>query len=259
MLQIKSFLLIALVLIILGSCTSGAKTNASGSDSELLKTDSSKTLLQTELDAKKANWVANASEEKKRIYAEGIAAVENSGILQSAAQVGDTAPNFTLNTITNKQVTLYDALMEGPVVLTWYRGGWCPYCNMTLHRLQEELPYIQAEGASLIALSPERLEDMSATQDKHQLTFDVASDLGNKVGKQFGVVFKLTDEVAKIYQENYDLHTYNGDESDELPLAATYIIGKNGVIQYAFLNADYRNRAEPFEIVEQLKLLRKKK
>ncbi|MEZ4804401.1 MAG: peroxiredoxin-like family protein [Bacteroidia bacterium] len=259
MLKTKSLLFYALVLLLIGSCNSGNKTNVKQSRSDTETSDSVKTLLQDELNAKKANWAAKASEEKKRIYAEGIAAVENSGILQTAVQVGDTAPNFTLNTITNKELTLYDALMEGPVVLTWYRGGWCPYCNMTLHRLQEELPYIQAEGASLIALSPERMEDMSATQDKHQLTFDVASDIGNKVGKQFGIVFKLTDEVAKIYQENFDLHTYNGDESDELPLAATYIIGKNRVVQYAFLNADYRNRAEPFEIVEELKLLRKKK
>src|SRR5690606_27870070 len=110
--------------------------------------------LQDTLDTKKEAFEKRASDEKKRIYAEGIASVKNSGIISSALQVGDTAVNFNLKNAKGKSVDLYTELKKGPVVLTWYRGGWCPYCNITLHYLQEELPNFKKEGASLFALTP---------------------------------------------------------------------------------------------------------
>lgn len=211
--------------------------------------------LQDTLDAKKAAFEANADDAKKQDYAAGIEAVRASGILEAARQVGDTAPDFTLNNASGKPVRLYDELKNGPVILTWYRGGWCPYCNLTLHRLQEELPKFRAAGATLLALSPELPDSSMSTAEKHALEFDILSDLGNGVARSFGVVFHLTPEVAARYQESFDLHSYNGDASDELPLAATYVIGTDGVITYAFLHPDYRNRAEPKDILEAVKKL----
>jgi len=154
-------------------------------------------------------------------------------------------------------VQLNDYLKKGPVVLTWYRGGWCPYCNMTLHYLQEQLPNFQLKGASLLALTPEIPDQSMSTIEKHQLQFEVLSDVGNKVAKQYGIVFKLTDAVADSYQKAFDLHAFNGDESDELPLAATYVIDQNGQIVYTFLDADYRNRAEAKDILAALDLIKK--
>ena len=132
------------------------------------------------------------------------------------------------------------------------RGGWCPYCNITLQYLQERLPDFQKAGAELIALTPELPDQSITTAEKHKLKFMVLSDVGNKTGKEYGVVFQLTPEVAAIYQDVFNLHQYNGDDSNELPLAATYVIDQNGIIQYAFLDFDYRNRAEPNEIIKAL-------
>jgi peroxiredoxin len=212
--------------------------------------------LQSELDAKKAAWAAKASDEKKALYADGIKAVVETGILKTAKQKGDVAPDFTLENALGEEVRLSDILKEGPVVLTWYRGGWCPYCNMTLHRLQEELPNFKAAGATLLALTPELPDKSLSTSEKHSLEFEVLSDVGNKTAREYGIVFKLIDELADSYQSGFDLHGYNGDSSDELPLAATYVIDKNGVIQYAFLDAEYRNRAEPAEILAALEALK---
>ncbi len=213
----------------------------------------SNTSLKSKLEEKKASFEAKADDNKKRAYREGIESVENSGIVKSAKQVGEQAPNFILNNALGEPVQFSDYLKKGKVVLTWYRGGWCPYCNMTLHQLQDELPHFKANGASLIALTPELPDKSMSTAEKHDLEFEVLSDIGNKIAKEYGIVFKLTDEVAEMYNNGFGMNAYNGDESNELPLAATYIIDENGEIIYAFLDADYRNRAEPSEITEILK------
>jgi peroxiredoxin len=209
--------------------------------------------LEQVLAEKKANFEAKAPEDKKKIYGEGIDAVRNSGVIENAINVGDTAPNFTLSNAKGKPISLYNELKKGSVILMWYRGGWCPYCNLTLKYMQDLLPEFKKEGANLIALTPEMPDSSLSTKEKNNLQFEVLSDAGNKVAKAYGVLFKLTPEVAASYQKGFDLHSYNGDASDELPLAATYIIGKDRVVKYAFLDADYRNRAEPTTVLAKLK------
>ena len=211
------------------------------------------TSLKSKLEEKKTSFERNADDHKKKTYAEGIEAVEQSGITSTAKQVGDKAPDFTLKNAVGDSVALSSYLEKGVVVLTWYRGGWCPYCNLTLHALQEELSNFKAQGANLIALTPELPDESISTSEKHNLQFEVLSDIGNEVAKKYGIVFQLTDEVAEMYNNAFELNNHNGDNSNELPLAATYVINKNGVIVYAFLDADYRNRAEPSKITEFLK------
>ena len=208
--------------------------------------------LQDELNEKRDAFNATAPEEKKKTYAEGIETVANSGVLENALQVGDKAPDFTLKNATGESVKLSEYLKKGPVVLTWYRGGWCPYCNITLNRLQKELPKFTALGANLLALSPEVPDSSMSTKEKNNLEFEVLNDIGNKVAREYGVVYKLPDPIGIAYQNSFDLHKYNGDESDELPLSATYIIAQDGTIKFAFLDAEYRNRAEPAELLKIL-------
>lgn len=212
--------------------------------------------LKSILDEKKALFEQKADEKTKTIYAEGINSVRESGLIESAKQVGDTAPNFKLKNAIGNTVELSSYLKSGPVVLTWYRGGWCPYCNLTLQRMQQELPKIKSLNANLIALTPEIPDSSITTAEKHNLEFEILSDIGNQIAREYGVVFELTPEVAEIYNKKFGLVGYNGDNSNTLPLAATYIIDQNGIIVYSFLDADYRNRAEPSEIIEELKKLR---
>ena len=216
----------------------------------------SKGNLKVLLDAKSQEGTAKFTEEKKQIYADGITSVANSGVLDAALKIGDKAPNFTLKNALNEPVSLYNKLENGPVVLTWYRGGWCPYCNITLHALQEILPDFKNEDATLLALTPELPDNSLSTSEKNNLEFSVLSDVGNVIGKDYGVVYALTADVASIYNAGFGLNEKNGDTSNELPLAATYVIDKNGIIQYAFLDADYRKRAEPTDILNVLSELK---
>ena len=212
--------------------------------------------LDALLSVKRQEAAAKFTEEKKQVYAEGISSVAASGVLENALNVNSKAPNFTLKNALGHSVSLYDELKNGPVVLTWYRGGWCPYCNITLHYLQEKLPEIQKAGATLIALTPELPDNSLSTSENNELEFTVLSDVGNVVGKEYGVVYTLTDEVATMYEAGFGLSKVNGDDSNELPLAATYVIDTDATIQYAFLDADYTERAEVSEIVSALQKLK---
>jgi peroxiredoxin len=208
--------------------------------------------LQSQLDSKRNAFSSTAPDTVKTIYADGLQAVEESGVVAGAKQLGDKAPDFALTNAKGETVRLSDVLKNGPVVLTWYRGGWCPYCNLTLRALQAELPNFKAAGANLLALTPELPDQSMSTAEKHELEFEVLSDIGSNVAREYGIVYKLTDDVAKIYEEKFGLSEYNGNDSNELPLAATYIIARDGTITYAFLDVDYRNRAEPSVITAEL-------
>lgn len=209
--------------------------------------------LETALNEKKAKFEEKASDPIKKIYGEGIQSVVDNKVVENALQVGDTAPDFTLTNAAAEKVSLYQELEKGPVVLLWYRGGWCPYCNLTLHEMQNLLPVFQEQGANLLALTPELPDNSMSTKEKNNLQFQVLSDVDNVVANEYKVVFKLTDDVAESYEKSFGLSQYNGNEKGELPLAATYIIGQDKRIKYAFLDADYRNRAEPQDVLEALK------
>lgn len=213
--------------------------------------------LKAQLDSRKNAFGARASGPVKKTYAEGIQAVVDSGVVQQARQVGDMAPDFELINAAGKTVRLGDYLKKGPVILTWYRGGWCPYCNLALRAMQKELPAFKAQGATLIALTPELPDQSMSTAEKTELEFEVLSDLNNNIARDYGIVYKLTDGVASIYEDKFSLSANNGNNSNELPLATTYVINEDGEIIYAFLDADYRNRAEPADVVEALQALRK--
>ncbi len=211
--------------------------------------------LQEQLDARKATFRARTPQDLAEMMAEGNRKVAESGVLESAKQVGDDAPDFTLEDATGQPVSLASLLEKGPVVLLWYRGGWCPYCNLTLHAYQEHLDEIKSAGATLVALTPEVPDQSLSTAEKNELEFVVLSDTGNKVAREYGVVFELPPEIHELYQSRFDLHAYNGDDSGTLPLSATYVIAPNGKITYAFLDADYTNRADPVEVIEEVKAI----
>lgn len=176
-----------------------------------------------------------------------------------ALKKGDKAKEFTLNNARGEAVGLSSLLEKGTVVLTWYRGGWCPYCNTALRELQKVLPQIKEQGATLVALTPELPDYSLTTQEKDELEFEVLSDINNETARLYGLVFKLDPKTAERYENMLQLSQRNGTDSSELPIPATYIITPDGTIHYAYVNPDYTKRADPQTIIEELKKINAEK
>ncbi len=234
---------------------SGPAPDAATQEQTVTEEPSSTATLASELEARKAAFEQRATDEIKALYADGIQAVVDAGVVEQAKKVGDDAPGFTLQNQEGEDVSLASLLEQGPVVLLWYRGGWCPYCNLTLAAYQQRLDEIQGLDATLVALTPELPDKSLSTAEKSDLEFQVLSDVGNDVARAYGVVFELTEGVQANYEKNFGLSAFNGDQSGELPLAATYVIDQEGQIRWAFLDADYRNRAEPRDVIAALEQL----
>lgn len=212
--------------------------------------------LQAEIQQQKDQTAAKVPEEILQTMMQATALLKQQGIEGKALLAGDRAIDFTLPNVSGKNINLKETLVKGPVVLNIYRGGWCPYCNLELRALKEALPDIQAQGAQLIAIAPQLPDRSVETVERHQLEFEVLSDVGNNVSRQYGLVFTLPESLRPIYEKfNLDVPGYNGDDSFELPMPATYVIRQNGEIAHAFVDADYTQRMEPADIIKVLKEL----
>lgn len=147
---------------------------------------------------------------------------------------------------------------KGPVVITFYRGGWCPYCNMELHAYQQVLQDIKAAGATLVAISPELPDASLTTSERHGLEFEVLTDLGSEYAREIGIVFTLSDELRPIYKSfGIDIEKHNGEGQFDVPLAATFVVDTDSTITYAFVAVDYTLRADPADVIKALELLKK--
>ncbi|MGA4841081.1 peroxiredoxin-like family protein [Streptomyces sp. G45] len=183
-------------------------------------------------------------------------ALAASGLVERALAVGAPAPRFTLPSATGAPVSLDGLLAEGPVVLTFYRGAWCPFCNLALRALQEHHDAVAARGARLVAVSPQVPDASLSFAEKQGLAFDVLSDVGCDVAKQFGIAFDLGDELAALYEAlGLGLAETGAGNGRTLPLPATYVIDRSGVIRWAFVAADYALRAEPEDVLAALDAL----
>jgi len=209
--------------------------------------------LKQEIDSYKAAMKDKVPAEVREIMAQCTEELKLAGVGKHALKTGDVMPDFTLPNQHGEMKHLYDYLAVSPVVLNIYRGGWCPYCNMEMKALHDALPRIEASGARLIGMAPETPDKAAMTAERNALAIDILSDSGNRVAEQLGLVFELPEALRPIYRKfGIDLPAYNGDNSFRLPVPATYIIRTDGMISYAFVNADYTQRLEPSEIIEKL-------
>lgn len=182
-----------------------------------------------------------------------IAALEATDILAKATKTGDQFSNFTLPNAKGEQISLENLLQEGKVVLTFYRGGWCPYCNIALKALQNALSEIKAKGANLVAITPETPDNSLSTQEKNALDFHVLTSENNELARSLGLVYQLPEDLVTLYKKfGIDLVESQGNEASELPIAATYIIEQNGNVSYHYLAEDYKLRADPSDIIAAL-------
>ncbi len=156
--------------------------------------------VRKELEEFREKSARTAPPERIRIYEQGIEEVRKSGVTDKALRVGDRAPDFELPGASGKKVKLSELIARGPVVVTWYRGGWCPYCNIALRGFHKSLPEIRAAGATLVAISPETPDNTLSTAEKNHLDFEVLSDHGNKVAHAYGVAYKIPRVIAEQFK-----------------------------------------------------------
>lgn len=214
--------------------------------------------LQDRLDAFKADFEAgkppynvppSVIETMHRATDELIA----SGQADRAKKAGDIAPQFILNDPDGHPVSSAELLARGPLVVTFYRGVWCPYCNMELEAIQAALPAIEARGATVVAISPQTQPNSRKSTRQNKLTFPILSDTLGHVGETFGLRFALPDYLVELYKSlKNDLPSFNADPSWTLPMPARYMIGTDGVIAYAEVNPDYTRRPDPSELLPVL-------
>lgn len=180
----------------------------------------------------------------------------DSGIENNAPKVSEVLPTFSLPNQNGDDVSLNKLLETGPVIITFYRGGWCPYCNLELQAYQKELANIKAQGATLVAITPERPDSSLSTAEKNKLEFEVLSDVNSEYAKRLGLVFSLPEELRSIYLSfGINVEQHNGEGQFDLPLAATFVVAKDGTVASAFVDADYTARQEPSELINILKEL----
>jgi peroxiredoxin len=181
-----------------------------------------------------------------------------SGLAARALKVGNTAPDFILPDVHGEPVRLRALLDKGPVVVVFYRGGWCPYGNLHLRGFQRRLQAFRELGATVVAVSPQLPDNSLSTKEKAEIAFPVLSDVGNKVARQFGIVFELSDELVELYRRfGHALEDFNGaDGGRELPVPATFLLDGEGAIRLAHVDVDYTCCLDPDGVIEALKTFR---
>ncbi len=175
-------------------------------------------------------------------------AVEPKGL-----KVGDIAPEFSAIDQNGNKITLTAALKNGPVVMVFYRGQWCPYCNKQLSKYNDALNKFKEKKATVLAISPETAESVKGTVAKTKTNFPVLSDQALKISKAYDVNYAVSDELSqKLKGYKIDLSVTNGANGANLPVPATYIIGTDGKIKYVFFNSNYSKRASVDELLANL-------
>lgn len=171
-------------------------------------------------------------------------------------KVGEKAPDFTLKNAFGENIKLSSALKNGPVILSFYRGAWCPYCNLQLHTLHKSMPHFKKYGAQLILVTPQTPDKSKEQIKKDKYAFEVLSDLDSKVMKQYKLFYKMDAELIRVYKKlGLDIESYNGKGRNVLPVPGTYVIDKKNIIRAVHADLDYKNRMEPQAIIDALKKL----
>ncbi len=208
---------------------------------------------------------ANKKQKNKgpKISAADMAVMKRSGEELSKSmpdpglKVGEKAPGFTLSNALGKPVSLAEKLKQGPVVITFYRGSWCPYCNLELRALKKSMPHFKKYGASILAITPQKPDKSLSQVKKDKYPVEILSDLDSSVMKNYRLYFEVPPELSDVYQRNFklDISAYNGKGRNVLPVPGTFVIDKEGIVRAAFADTDYKKRMEPADIIAALKKL----
>ena len=205
--------------------------------------------LQDKLDDFKAQFKTMAPEGAFEAFARSTQELIDSGQAERALKAGDRVPDFVLTDSERNEVALKDLLAKGPVVLTFYRGVWCPYCNIELKALEEVAEDIRARGATLVAISMQGAADSRMSRKDNQLSFPILTDKNGELAEKFGIRWSLQDYVIPIHQGfGVELPRIHGDGQWNLPMPARYVVDAHGTVAYAEVNPDYTRRPEPADL-----------
>ena len=224
-------------------------------------TKSNKSQKQGTLKEQLANKAANskAPADAKKIMLKAIEDLKAEKVAEKAVKVGGVLPKFNLPDVSRGNFNSKEMNQKGPMIITFYRGGWCPYCNLQLKDLHSRMSEIKEAGGILVAISPEKADRTQKMVEEKGYDFYVLSDVNGIVSRKFGLAYTLPEDLKKVYLNNgLNLEDFNGNDKWELPLAATYVIDANGKIVYSFIDADYKVRAETEEVIKALKSLNTK-
>lgn len=215
--------------------------------------------LQEKLTALKEANLAKYSEETRTILIDDLENLAESGLIEKAPKTGEKLKDFTLPNQRGELTSLAALREKGPVVVTFYRGGWCPYCNLELRAYQHEfLPQIKAAGATLVAITPELPDKSLMTSQRHGLEFEVLTDQNSNYAREIDLVFTIDEKVRPVYESfGIDLEKHNGKGQFDVPFAATFVVDVDGTIASAVVEPDYSVRAEPADVVKVLQSLAK--
>lgn len=213
--------------------------------------------LQTELDTFKTSWLDRVGPDVAKLVDDDHVALQ--ALAAKASKAGDRFPALVLNDQTGRATDLGALASSQPLIVTFYRGGWCPYCNLELRAYQKHLPEIEALGATLVAVSPETPDNTLSTAEKNDLSFPVLSDSKGRLADALRIRFELSPAIHALYQKfGHNLAARNGDDKWALPMPATFVVAKGGVIAHADVDPDYRNRLDPAAAIDVLRQLTSK-
>jgi peroxiredoxin len=218
--------------------------------------------LQEQIDDVIKNFLANTPKEQTEPLFSAIEELVENNVGQDAPGVGDKAPDFTLDTVDGGSVTLSQQLAAGPVLLSFFRGGWCPFCDLEFQAMSRAMPQLIEKGITFIAISPEKVDNelsdsfptIARVMEKNSIrSVSVCNDVDNRVADIYKLVFNLVEGVQKVYMEfGFDLSKINNDPSWTLPVPATFVIDTDGVVRWSYVNADYTKRLDSTDILDAI-------
>lgn len=209
--------------------------------------------LKQQIEELNENLANQLPAEVLEVFGKSIQDLKAKNIEDSSIGIGDTFPNFNLPNTSEETVQLKELLKNGKVIVAFFRGSWCPYCNLELKALQDNLKQIADRKATLVAISPQTPDYSEELKGNHNLDFELLTDKNNTLAKQLGISFGLQDYVIPVYGSlGIELSEYNENNNNELPVPAVFVIDTNGSITYKFVDTNYMNRINIQELIAQL-------
>lgn len=212
--------------------------------------------LNEELSTIYNQFLETAPKEVSSVITDATSNFKNTYDPARAIQPGSAFPNFQLSDATGNKVTLDDLLAKGPILVSFYRGEWCPFCNLELRALQNHLDEFLKKGVTLVAISPELPDQSLSTSEKLSLKFRVLSDIDNQLAKQLGLLFPQPESMRTVFDKfGVDWNKQYGNNNLELPVPATFLVDKKGIVRNSFVNPEYRHRLDPETAIQWIEQL----